>query len=1132
MKKSFTAKTKLFITILLVLTMAFSLVTSVACKKGGNGGTTNTTTTTTPTIVERTDSQLLKNGDFEYGTANTKLTEYPVYSSINWTKANDSQNGSNAVSSSYASGIVDTREYKYEYDDQGYVKLDENGKPVYALDEDENKIEAYQSILKNKDSQFDKFKIYEYEYEEDGVTVKVDDLGNPIKAKDENGNLIYSFYNPHSPSYYGLTEYEKEEGLTGGGKVLMINNHSTEDKGAAQYFNSSSDITLNPNENGVFEVWVLTKDLSTKLDNLDEVGAYIQITTTIGSITTPATRIKNVNTNGEWVKFTVYVKGNSFAQTKIGIRLGLGFGSKNIYQDYVEGYAFFDDASFKVLGKDETLPTSYDLGNVEMFSGSLEDSKLVVNGQKDYLDYLYSSYTTPIVANPKDATDNIDYKYLCVDNFAIAPFTNITLGIDCYKAETVFDISGGTTQNFTELDNYINFANLKTEDQAKFDTTAVPSVSSGVLTFSSDKYYNATYTTPDFDVDGVAANSDPTSDNYLKISFWVKTDLQSSNSGLTILLLDKGTGSDYAEVKVKINGSDSGNYTTTKNINKDHDDFVKVTIIVSNTYRLNDADEVLARKFALKFVLGPTAPVNANNIYAFPKGDVWVKDFTLTKLAKAEVDSVEKTNDTSVTERMLQADKANVTTETTSNDNYTFTYGGMVDNIEQNVVSGILNYTGVPGNHIRVQGGADIAGQDKVTEYTQANTVSGIFNTEFMANYKDADFNGLKSDISTWAQSVPTNNTYLQPLMINNQVDGLSYGYIGDSTSIAVNATCVISVKVKIFGEATAYIYLTNADDKKEFKVLSVNAKNTDLSQDINQDYCIKVTKDMVNDITGGVGYAEIKFIIKTGSEKAINYKLELWNGPRTFANGTNDNKTGIVLFDSYTYSTSENYEEALLKLESFYDAELDNVGTTYSYASADSNKQIFTRLPSKVLTDENPDGETRTYTVDDKDNTKTAFMTNGLFIISDLTSIDAPTEIDERTPEDSSSDDDTSGDTTTDDNGANIWLLISSAIVALALIVALVAIGVKKILEVVNKKKASKHSYYDRDARDKALDSISKKKEKETKFKEEYDYENIESNIIEDEEEVEEVTEEPTEEVEETETDDTDPSDETPSEE
>jgi len=1114
MRKTFTAKLKLFMTILLAFTMAFSLVTSVACKKGNNNNSSSSSgssSTTNVTITERTDKQLVKNGDFEYGTANTKLTEFPIYSSINWTKANDSINGSNAVSSSYTSGIIDTREYKYEYDKDGYVSLDEDGKPIFAKDSNGEKIAAYDAILKNRSSQFDAFRMYEYEYEDDGVTIKTDANGSPIKKVDADGNPVYSFYNPHSPSYYGLTEYKKDEGLTGGGKVLMLNNHSIEFGGAAQYFNSSSDLTLAPGENGKFDIWVLTtggfdsntvdytvmNDVNTPMDDQDLIGAYIQITTTVGSLTAPATRIKNIKTGGEWVKFSIYIEGNDYSQTKLSIRLGLGLGSKTIKQEYAEGYAFFDDVALTVLDKDETLPTSYTFDKVELFGASSEltDKTIKVEGATDYVNRFFNDYTGTIIANPKgESANNQDYKYLCEDNFTTAEFTTITLGIDCSKEETPYNIEGGQVEH---LDNLINPSQ---SDLDKFDKTTSPVISNDSLTFSYDKYANVSYTTSDIEIPGIAQGSDATSDNYVKISFWVKTKLEMNTSGLTVILIDKGTNGTEkpVEVTLKINGSESGNYITKKGVNSKYDDFVKVTVIVSNTYRLNTTDKtaVEARSFALKFVYGPTTQIDAQNLFAFPKGEIIVKDFTKINLSKAEVDSVEKTNDTSVTERMLQADLSNTNSESSSNDTYTFTCGGMVDEIKQNVVSGILNYTGIPGNHNRVVG----QGEGE-THYTQENTVNGIFNTEFMDNYNDADFSGYKTQIDNWLKTYSTANKYNQPLMINNKVDGLSYGYIGSANKIAVNTTCVITVKVKIFGDATAYIYLADADDMKEFKILGVKAEHTALNQTVSGDYAIALKAEDINTVTGGIGYAEVKFVIRTGSEKALNYRLELWNGERTFAENQNDNKAGIVLFDAFTSSTSDNYDDALIMLEGKYDEEFTNIGTKYSFATAESNKQVFTRLPSTVKTDANPDGEIRTYTEE-----STAYMTNGFFIVSDLTSIDADSELDERTPKK-----DTSSDKDENKSEPNYspWLLFTSLAVAIALIVALLAILVRKLVEIYKKKKASKHSYYDKDSREKAMQNIAKKKNNnDVKFKEEYDYDNIESNIIEDEE-VESETEE-----------------------
>ena len=90
--------------------MAVLLAFSIACNDNsgsGNGDDDDDSTTSTPT-TETTDYQLIKNGDFEFGT--DEDTAYPYSSSINWARSLYSDVTS-APSSTGTSGIIDTAEF-------------------------------------------------------------------------------------------------------------------------------------------------------------------------------------------------------------------------------------------------------------------------------------------------------------------------------------------------------------------------------------------------------------------------------------------------------------------------------------------------------------------------------------------------------------------------------------------------------------------------------------------------------------------------------------------------------------------------------------------------------------------------------------------------------------------------------------------------------------------------------------------------------------------------------------------------------------------------------------------------------------------------------------------------------------
>lgn len=1088
MKKSFMAKFKLFLTILLALTMAFTLLSSVACKDKPDDSTSSDST---QTIKELTDTQLIKNGDFEYGTANKKITEYPVYSSVNWARANGSIGSSSAPSSSNTSGIIDTREWVYEYDEDGYVKFDKDNNPIKATetDTDGNKkeIQLYQGIARNKAGQLPELK------NADGTTLK-----------DANGNTVY--YNPRTPSYYALTDYTGEEGaLSGGGKILMINNKYSEEsgKGTAQYFSASSEFSLYPGQTGKIELWLMTKDLKNPLNNLSdsrtEFGAFIEITTTLGSIATPATRLKHIDTKGEWAKFTFYIDGSNFAQTKLSLKVGLGEGNAMIMTNFVEGYAFIDDVAFTVLEKDETVPTtdfSYALYN--------SDGSMAVgdDGNKtSYFDKNFKAENFTILPNAVEAYQAKfgEYNFKKAGYEARTDYTEISAYVDCKKPYTntvPFELE----QTPNELDNAHSkiAGSVNTDYTFGKQTTDTPFGNTEVYTINAAKPANLSYESDNFFLN---------EDQYIKISFWVKTNFTTNGEGISLYLVDKGN--DPATVK-EVETAIVEKFTTKKDSNSDYDDWTKFTVVVSNTAK--DASGAVAKRFfSIKMVVGPKA--TSEDIFAFPVGNVSITNVSVLDMVKNddldEVGSIEKTQDTRVKEVALSADLNTVNTETETTDTYTFSYGKNVYDISKAPVNEVINYVGVVGNHNRV------GVENGKTNSTQAGTIAGLINTEYLNNY------GLTADEVEAIEKLKASsledskNKEIQPLIIKHTQNGLSYGYIGSNSTISANSTALITVKVKVLGNSIAYIYLVDGKNNANFDVLDVSVNRQELigstyGDDAKRFKDKDTTEQYVNgkyqfalsaEDTLGDEFTTVAFLIKTG-DKAIDFRVEMWNGIRKDSNETKveNSQIGTVIFGDYSFATSVDYDKQTLEFKQMFGIE--------EYENA--TEQTFTRIPSKVLTDAHPeDGEVRVYT-EDKD-TAIAFKYGDKFIVSDLSTIYIENELDEITVEE---EEDTPEDTEEkEETSYNPFLYFTSLAVTFALIVALLAVVVKHVISAIKKRKSRSMSYYDRDLREKAIENI--KKSKETKFKEEYDYDNIESNIIEETEEVEAETEETETEVE-----------------
>ena len=111
---------KKFLISLLSALMAVMLAFSVACDTTDDDDDTSDSSSSSSTTSEITDYQLIKNGDFEFGS--TDKTTYPLSSSINWSKSMGSD-VTVAPSSKGSSGIIDT-------EDTAFSKLSEKNKPA------------------------------------------------------------------------------------------------------------------------------------------------------------------------------------------------------------------------------------------------------------------------------------------------------------------------------------------------------------------------------------------------------------------------------------------------------------------------------------------------------------------------------------------------------------------------------------------------------------------------------------------------------------------------------------------------------------------------------------------------------------------------------------------------------------------------------------------------------------------------------------------------------------------------------------------------------------------------------------------------------------------------------------------
>lgn len=338
-----------------------------------------------PPAKTKEDTQLLKNGNFEFFNVPEKEKDgnEPVYlinTPNNWTHG--------GTTSSAMSGIIDTnksawdklssdtladaldannalnssdKDYKENYIDYNGMKSgdilykdtysavnvknikssDENGKTVYHLDDTE--------VYYNESNE---------QYYFDAEFTK------PLKEQIKNPGTHYNIEGTESNYYYENEKKEKvpvykndagdyfldkefKETFT---NVLMLHNFSSSAHNGITQNYSSVSIDMPANTAAEISVWVKTSNLLFQqgTEVVQDRGAYISVSHTVGGTTLDDFTISCINTEkllggeeGEyngWVEYTVYVKACDFASSTVSLKLGLG---ETNY--LVEGYAFFDD---------------------------------------------------------------------------------------------------------------------------------------------------------------------------------------------------------------------------------------------------------------------------------------------------------------------------------------------------------------------------------------------------------------------------------------------------------------------------------------------------------------------------------------------------------------------------------------------------------------------------------------------------------------------------------------------------------------------------------------------------------------------------------------------------------------------
>lgn len=955
-RAGFKAIFSLITALLLCFVMAFGL----ACNS--EEATEDKTTYT----KSETDEQTIANGNFEFKTADSKPTSFPIYTSISWTKATD-----NASSSAVNSGIVDTDDFDTWFDN------------LYA------------------DTDFVK-------YLKRNHADVVEALGENPSDDDVKSALKTAFGNP------GVNATHGEDGET---KILMINNYvdSVPGYGTAQKFTSTTSITLDKNAYGKISVWVKTKNVNTNLADSDEYGANIRIVNTLAGVTQAEYQIKGIR-NEEWTQYSVYVKGNDFATATLKVVLGLGFGSgtSNV-ENNVEGTAYFDDVVYEEITEETYIAATKDeiVSEINPESQSSSDTLAVFAGDKTTFGY---DMNTALFFQNANVTANGSY--------VVSP-QGISGGR--YDTNNKSKVTVGTVQSLVENYDDLSFMDASAKAVRIYAEYASYEVSLGKIS--------------------VAPNS------YHVISFYLKTELAFDTTGLSFYVIDEdgNTGSNNVTntvlssvVTEKVDESltpDDDNYDAFRG-------WKRYTVVLKNNFVEGD------RTCELILNLGPT-DANETDKNLFALGTVTLANFLEATGTIPSVDEKDykdytvqdhlysmisgATDSSTVFSYALYAGYTEDYSDSEDEPSYKMTIAPSNEGVETTRPAAPDGFIGVTGGSVYVN-----TDENASASSVNKNANAGIINTKYLDNY--TDFVGIKDFFDT--------DDKLQPLMIYNQTAG-SYGYLSDNSTLSKDSFTVITVRVKVTGDATAYVYVvdTAIDSENRTKVLT---------QYDNEDRALAVA--VKANMMDSDGWATVNIYLSAGKD-AIQYRVELWNGSR-------DNMVeskGYVFFDDYAISSGS---------ESAFTSALDTANNE-GYIE-DANFKKYTT----VLTDE--EKEYNEKYLKDHDEAyftprtdvvwaQTTDVVDGqiyLFARNDTLNRSAST-----IPSDSDSSDEETGSGCQDVDQSTLWISLSSLILAVALVVAIIALIVKRVRIKRQKNQNDAKAHYNVKSRNKTQETISQKK-------------------------------------------------------
>ena len=794
---------KKFLALLLSLLMATSVTTAFAAC-GEKEETTDTETDTEKeeevvtepeeddeVVVE--DKEIIINKAFDQNTGDE--TKPIVTSVTGWTRATNSVSSGSAPSSESASGVIDVSEEKWKdlttsaLDVSPAELTEEQAKEKWETMTTKDKLEYYEAWKKddaNKERKISDLEFYE------SFNIDVDDLPFVVDRDDNKTVLANPGARPEATDNH----------------VLMIHNEKQTDTyiGTAQKFTSSSTVTVKSGETATFSVWVKTSNLvGSSAGNVEDTtaynkGAYIRVNHTVGGKTLDPLEIKNINV-GEWTQYKFALRGSSFADSTFSLVLGLGQSGGTNKEEYVNGFAFFDDITCEVTSD------TVDIASYETFDFSATEKGKIVSANK--------------LAAKNFALDfsEVGNQFNTFDVSGMtgkATTQKSTKGVEYSTVEGVGTLIPALTAPLNTTSDIKDFYNLA--DLANGDATQ-KAVHANY--FADDDFLGNANAFLFLSKNGAAYKAEKDisiAKGYSAISFYVKTSEMKSYTGAGVELKFEDDEIATTQTIAKIDT------TTVVEEDSDTDGWQRVFFFFDNK-----TDESQPATLTLSF--GPTTDLITATKSSFYEGFAAFAKFESATLTKEEFDCATSGTYTKI-----------VTMEKPENETQTDSGFDAAGSLEQaSIKDGFArtkNYTGVYSDSAFVGGGNNLKSNELAT--------AGLLNKQHAEkdNYKTI-IEKIGGTGATWDSLI--GNEVTQPLVIyNEKASEKSYGFIGASTSISANAYKTISMRVKASAGASAHVYLIDMSEDNYNKTLSIG-RNVTYWYDKDGNVCAKDPTDTKN---------------------------------------------------------------------------------------------------------------------------------------------------------------------------------------------------------------------------------------------------------------------------------------------